>query len=163
VAGIEIEGTGDRWTWTSKDIEKTAQMARDGWVLAQQRIEAEADEVLILDEFTYPMLYGWLETSEVVGCLRDHKPEALHLVITGRDAPEELVEYADLVTEMRLIKHPFNDQGIKAQPVWNFSLFGDWLRFAATFEEWVWGSDCSIHGWCVGTVVTGFGSSGKSH
>ncbi len=115
-AGIEIEGTGDGWTWTSKDMEKTAQMARDGWALAQQRIEVEAYEVLILDEFTYPMVYGWLETSEVVGWLRDHKPEALHLVITGRDAPDELVEYADLVTEMRLIKHPFQDQGINAQP-----------------------------------------------
>ena len=115
-AGIEIEGTGDGWTWTSKDIEKTAQMARDGWALAQERIRGEDYEVLILDEFTYPMVYGWLETSEVVGWLREHKPESLHLVITGRDAPEELVEYADLVTEMRLIKHPFQDQGINAQP-----------------------------------------------
>ena len=115
-AGIEIEGTGDGWTWTSKDIEKTAQMARDGWALAQERIKGEDYEVLILDEFTYPMVYGWLETSEVVGWLREHKPESLHLVITGRDAPEELVEYADLVTEMRLIKHPFQDQGINAQP-----------------------------------------------
>ena len=48
--------------------------------------------------------------------LREHKPDSLHLVITGRDAPEELVEYADLVTEMRLVKHPFEDQGINAQP-----------------------------------------------
>jgi len=115
-AGIEIEGTGDGWTWTSKDIEKTAQMARDGWALAQERIKGEDYEVLILDEFTYPMVYGWLETSEVIGWLREHKPESLHLVITGRDAPEELVEYADLVTEMRLVKHPFQDQGINAQP-----------------------------------------------
>ncbi|MBT5775665.1 MAG: cob(I)yrinic acid a,c-diamide adenosyltransferase [Dehalococcoidia bacterium] len=114
--GIEIEGTGDGWTWTSKDMEKTAQMARDGWALAQQRIEAEQYELLILDEFTYPMAYGWLETSEVVSWLREHKPDSLHLVITGRDAPEELVEYADLVTEMRLVKHPFEDQGINAQP-----------------------------------------------
>ena len=114
--GIEIEGTGDGWTWTSKDMEKTAQMARDGWALAQQRIEAEQYELLILDEFTYPMAYGWLETSDVVSWLRDHKPDSLHLVITGRDAPEELVEYADLVTEMKLVKHPFQDQGIKAQP-----------------------------------------------
>ena len=115
-AGIEIEGTGDGWTWTSKDIEQTAQMARDGWALAQQRIEAEDYELLILDEFTYPMVYGWLETSEVLSWLREHKPEGLHLVITGRDAPDELVAYADLVTEMRLIKHPFQDQGINAQP-----------------------------------------------
>ena len=115
-AGIEIEGTGDGWTWTSKDIEKTAQMARDGWALAQERIKGEDYEVLILDEFTYPMVYGWLETSEVIGWLREHKPESLHLVITGRDAPEELVEYATLVTEMRLVKHPFQDQGINAQP-----------------------------------------------
>ena len=70
----------------------------------------------MLDEFTYPMTFGWVDTDEVVSWLRDHKPEMLHLVITGRDAPEALVEFADLVTEMRLVKHPFKEQGIKAQP-----------------------------------------------
>ena len=72
-------------------------------------------DLLILDEFTYTMDFGWLDTDEVVGWLADNKPEMLHLIITGRNAPAALVEYADLVTEMREIKHPFKEQGIRAQ------------------------------------------------
>lgn len=115
-AGIEIEGAGDGWTWTSKDLDHSAELARAGWARAQQRIEHDALDVLVLDEFTYPLHFGWLDTTEVVDWLRDHKPASLHLVITGRNAPAALIEYADLVTEMRAIKHPFEDQGIRAQP-----------------------------------------------
>jgi len=114
--GIEIEGAGDGWTWTSKDLDHSAELARAGWTRAQQLIEADQHAVIVLDEFTYPMIYGWVDTAEVISWLHEHKPDMLHLVITGRDAPEPLVEYADLVTEMRLLKHPFEDQGIKAQP-----------------------------------------------
>jgi len=114
--GIEVEGAGDGWTWTSKDLEHSAELARAGWARAQELIEADAHTVIVLDEFTYPMTYGWVDTHEVVAWLREHKPAMLHLVITGRIAPDELIEYADLVTEMRLVKHPFQDQGIKAQP-----------------------------------------------
>lgn len=113
--GIEVEGAGDGWTWTSKDLDESAELARAGWERAKELIEADAHAVIVLDEFTYPMTYGWVDTTEVVTWLRDHKPEMLHLVITGRDAPDALVEFADLVTEMRLVKHPFADQGIKAQ------------------------------------------------
>lgn len=114
--GIEVEGAGDGWTWTSKDLDESAELARAGWKRAQELIEADEHAVIVLDEFTYPMTFGWVDTDEVVSWLRDHKPEMLHLVITGRDAPEALVEFADLVTEMRLVKHPFKEQGIKAQP-----------------------------------------------
>ena len=114
--GIEVEGAGDGWTWTSKDLDHSAELARAGWRRAQDLIEADEHAVIVLDEFTYPITYGWVDTDEVVGWLRDHKPEMLHLVITGRNAPDALVEFADLVTEMRLVKHPFADQGIKAQP-----------------------------------------------
>lgn len=114
--GIEVEGAGDGWTWTSKDLDHSAELARAGWERAQQLIEADQHAVIVLDEFTYPMTYGWVDTEAVVDWLREHKPEMLHLVITGRDAPDALVEFADLVTEMRLVKHPFADQGIKAQP-----------------------------------------------
>jgi len=114
--GIEVEGAGDGWTWTSKDLDHSAELARAGWARAQELIEADAHAVILLDEFTYPMTYGWVDTTAVVDWLRDHKPEMLHLVITGRDAPAALVEFADLVTEMRLVKHPFEEQGIKAQP-----------------------------------------------
>lgn len=114
--GIEVEGAGDGWTWTSKDLDHSADLARAGWERAKQLIEADAHAVVVLDEFTYPMTYGWVDTTEVVDWIRDHKPEMLHLIITGRDAPDPLIELADLVTEMRLVKHPFADQGIKAQP-----------------------------------------------
>ena len=71
--------------------------------------------MIVLDEFTYPLHFGWLDTIQVIDWLKLNKPAELHLFITGRDAPQELIEYADLVTEMRAIKHPF-DEGIKAQP-----------------------------------------------
>jgi cob(I)alamin adenosyltransferase len=70
--------------------------------------------VIVLDEFTYPMHYGWLDTSEVIEILKA-RSEMQHVIITGRNAPEELMEYADLVTEMNVVKHPYQ-QGIKAQP-----------------------------------------------
>lgn len=113
---IEIIPTGDGWTWTSADLEESAARARAGWEQAKARILSGNDDVLILDEFTYLLHYGWLDVHEVVDWLRQHKPPMLHLVITGRYAPPELIAFADLVTEMREIKHPFREQGIRAQP-----------------------------------------------
>ncbi|MEX2446750.1 MAG: cob(I)yrinic acid a,c-diamide adenosyltransferase [Dehalococcoidia bacterium] len=115
-AGIEVVGTGDGWTWTSKDLDESAALARHGWSLVQERILEGVDDLLVLDEFTYTMHYGWLDTAEVVAWLREHKPPMLHVAITGRYAPDALVEFADLVTEMQLVKHPFADQGIRGQP-----------------------------------------------
>ena len=115
-AGIMVEGTGDGWTWTSKDINKTADLARKGWQLAQQKIIENQVQILILDEFTYPMVFEWISVTEVIDWLKQNKPKDLHIVITGRDAPKELIGFADLVTEMKLIKHPYEDQNIKAQP-----------------------------------------------
>lgn len=88
---------------------------RHTWMLAQEKIVSGDYDLVILDEFTYPPTFGWLDVSEVIAWLREHKPSMLHLVITGRDAPPELIEFADLVTDMRQVKHPF-DQGIRAQP-----------------------------------------------
>jgi cob(I)alamin adenosyltransferase len=70
--------------------------------------------LIVLDEFTYPLSLGWLDTAQVIDWLKANKPANLHLVITGRDAPASLVDYADLVTEMQEIKHPFQ-KGILAQ------------------------------------------------
>ena len=113
--GIERIGVGDGWTWTSKDMDETEARARAGWAKAQEIILANQFDLFILDEFTYPLHYGWLNTVEVLDWLRENKPEMMHLIITGRYAPPELVHYADLVTEMRNIKHPFETQGIRAQ------------------------------------------------
>ncbi len=114
--GIEVQGMGDGWTWRSKDLDESAELARAGWARAQEVIAAGEHDMVVLDEFTYPLHYGWLDTTEVIAWIGEHKPAMLHLAITGRYAPEALVEAADLVTEMRLIKHPFKEQGIRAQP-----------------------------------------------
>jgi cob(I)alamin adenosyltransferase len=114
--GLDWIATGDGWTWTSKDMDETEARARHGWEIAREKIAGGGYDVLVLDEFTYPLHYGWLDVEEVVAWLAAHKPPQMHLVITGRHAPPALVEFADLVTEMREIKHPFRDQGIRAQP-----------------------------------------------
>ena len=113
--GIPIEALGDGFTWLSKDIERSAALAQEQWARCEEAILHGGEDVIILDEFTYPMHYGWIETADVIDTLR-RRPPMLHVIITGRYAPDDLVEAADLVTEMRMIKHPYRDQGIKAQP-----------------------------------------------
>ncbi len=113
--GINVVGAGDGWTWTSKDLDESAALARRGWDLAQGWITSGDYDVIVLDEFTYTMAYDWLDTTEVIAWLVEHKPRMLHIIITGRDAPQPLIDFADLVTEMRAIKHPF-EAGIRAQP-----------------------------------------------
>jgi cob(I)alamin adenosyltransferase len=111
--GIEMIPLGDGFTWTSKDIEHDRALAREGWEQARARIASGDYDVVVLDEMTYCLTFGWLEVEEVLDVLRA-RPEGVHVVITGRDAPPELVEFADLVTEMREIKHPYRS-GVRAQ------------------------------------------------
>ena len=113
---IDWVSTGDGFTWTSDNMDQTIAHARHGWQIAQERIVSGNYHLVILDEFTYLMLYGWVDTAETIAWFKANKPANLHIIITGRDAPEALIEYADLVTEMREIKHPFKEQGIQAQP-----------------------------------------------
>jgi len=112
--GIEWLTTGDGFTWLSKDMDETTARAQYGWKLAQEKISSGNYDLILLDEFTYPLHYGWLDTAEVLKWLRANRPSSMHLVITGRSAPEALVREADLVTEMLMIKHPY-EQGLKAQ------------------------------------------------
>jgi len=112
--GIEIRAMGDGFTWRSKDLEESADLARAHWEDCKEIIAAGEHDVIVLDEFTYPLHYGWIPVEDVIQVLRD-RPEMQHIVITGRHAPEALVEFADLVTEMNVIKHPYHS-GIKAQP-----------------------------------------------
>ncbi len=112
--GIEWHTTGDGFTWLSKDMDETVARALNGWEIAKEKISGGNYDLIVLDEFTYPLTYHWLDTTEVLDWLRLHRPSNLHLVITGRSAPEALIEQADLVTEMLSIKHPYN-QGIQAQ------------------------------------------------
>ncbi len=113
--GIEWHISGDGFTWRSKDMDETMARARCGWELAQEKITSGNYDLILLDEFTYPLKYGWLNVAETLAWLNAHRPPALHLIITGRDAPAELLESADLVTEMKIIKHPYQ-QGITGQP-----------------------------------------------
>jgi len=85
------------------------------WAEACEKIEHGGYDVVILDEFTYALEYGWLKTADVIAWLRKHKPPSLHLVVTGRGAPDDLIDYADLVTEMTEVKHPYRN-GIPGQP-----------------------------------------------
>ncbi|MDX2163454.1 MAG: cob(I)yrinic acid a,c-diamide adenosyltransferase [bacterium] len=112
--GLDAVKTGDGFTWTSKDIEETQARALHGWALAQEKIVSGAYDLVVLDEFTYLMAFGWLNAESVVAWLQAHKPPALHLIITGRDAPQAVIDYADTVTHMTKVKHAY-DAGIPAR------------------------------------------------
>jgi cob(I)alamin adenosyltransferase len=113
--GIDLTPMGDGFTWTSRDLDETQAKALHGWETAKARIVSGDYDIFLLDEFTYLLHFGWLDTDEVISWLLAHKPPMLHLIITGRDAPPALVAMADLVTEMREVKHPYSQQGIRAQ------------------------------------------------
>jgi cob(I)alamin adenosyltransferase len=113
LGGIEWEKMGDGWTWISRDLEASADRAREGWAEVARRIAAERYEFLLLDELTYAVKYGWIPEEEIVATLRD-RPGFQHVVVTGRDAPPGLIGAADLVSEVVKVKHPM-DAGIRAQ------------------------------------------------
>lgn len=113
--GLEWHITGDGFTWDSKDINETAARAIHGWELAKEKIASKMYDLIVLDEMTYAFQFGWLNIGEVMTWLAENKPADLHLVITGRDAPQEIMDAADLVTDMSPVRHPF-DKGIYAQP-----------------------------------------------
>jgi cob(I)alamin adenosyltransferase len=112
--GIEMIPLGDGFTWLSKDIEHDKALARECWALAQEKMNSGAFDIVVLDEITYPVTYGWLDVDDVIAALRA-RPANVHIIMTGRNADPALVEFADLVTEMTEIKHPYQS-GIKAQP-----------------------------------------------
>lgn len=112
---VEWHKMGSGWSWTRKhgtDVDHAA-AAADGWAEITRRLAAEQHDFYVLDEFTYPLKWGWVDVSDVVATLTA-RPGMQHVVITGRDAPQELVDAADLVTEMTKIKHPM-DAGRKGQ------------------------------------------------
>ena len=112
--GIEMTPLGDGFTWLSDDIEKDKALARECWARAREKIDSGRYDLVVLDEITYPISYGWLDVEKVISALAARPPD-VHLILTGRAASPELVEFADLVTEMTETKHPYQS-GIKAQP-----------------------------------------------
>ncbi len=110
--GIEWHTLGDGFTWESTDLDETAAKGRHAWEVARNKLASGDYQLLILDELTYAAKYGWVPAAEIVAGLDARAPKT-NVVITGRDAPAELVELADTVTEMRKVKHAY-DRGIKA-------------------------------------------------
>ena len=111
--GIPIEGLGDGFSWKSKDLEHSARIARDGWELSKQAILSGDYFLVVLDEMTYPLIYGWVALDDVIETLKA-RPKQVHVCMTGRQCPQELMDLADTVTEMKQIKHAFN-AGVPAQ------------------------------------------------
>ncbi|HET7522711.1 MAG TPA: cob(I)yrinic acid a,c-diamide adenosyltransferase [Acidimicrobiales bacterium] len=111
--GIEWHTLGDGFTWESTDLDETAAKGRHAWDVTAGKLASGEYDLLILDELTYAVKYGWVPVDEVVAGIRGRAPHT-NVVITGRDAAPELLEVADTATEMRKIKHAY-DQGIKAK------------------------------------------------
>jgi len=110
--GVEWWTIGDGFTWDSKDMERSEAVAREAWRVAGEKIRSGDYGLVVLDEITYPMNWGWIPTAEVVEAIRT-RPPAVNVIATGRDAPSDLIEVADTVTEMRKLKHAF-DEGVRA-------------------------------------------------
>jgi cob(I)alamin adenosyltransferase len=111
---VDFRVTGEGYTWETQNRERDCQTALEGWRLAEQMLENPDYDLVILDELNIVLKFDYLHLEQVLDALRNKRPD-LHVVITGRAAKEELIEMADLVTEMKLIKHPYRTQGIKAQ------------------------------------------------
>jgi cob(I)alamin adenosyltransferase len=107
---------GEGWSWVSRRIDPgadPAEAAREGWAQIRRDLAAETYRLYVLDELTYPLRWGWIDTGEIIAVLRA-RPGRQHVVVTGRAAPAALVDAADLVTEMTKVKHPM-DTGQKGQ------------------------------------------------
>ncbi len=110
--GVDWWAIGEGFTWDSEDLTQDQAIAARAWAHARSTIEAGDHQLVVLDEITYPMNWGWISTDEVVATIAARPPD-VNIVCTGRDAPRALIDVADTVTEMRKVKHAY-DQGIKA-------------------------------------------------
>ena len=111
--GIDWWALGDGFTWDSEDMDESEAIAREAWAKARARIGSDQYDLMILDEITYPINWGWIGIEDVLDVVRT-RPARLNMILTGRDAPAALVDIADTVTEMRKIKHAF-DNGVMAR------------------------------------------------
>ena len=111
---VTIKRMGEGFTWETQDRQRDIEAARQAWEAAKDMIRSREYRLVLCDELNIVLRYDYLAIDEVVAFLRDEKPEDVHVVITGRNAKDELIEAADLVTEMTQIKHPFRS-GVKPQ------------------------------------------------
>ncbi len=112
--GIPMEALGDGFTWLSEDLEHDKDLAKTAWSKAAAIIQSGEYDLVVLDEVTYPINYGWLSVDSVIEVI-ENRPKDVDIILTGRDASAELIEIADTVTEMNEIKHAYQS-GVKAQP-----------------------------------------------
>jgi len=110
----QFHAMGEGFTWETQDRERDVMMAGKGWDKAKELIRNPEIQLVLLDEINIALRYDYLDLDEVVSFLANEKPPQTHVVLTGRNAKDALLEHADLVTEMKLVKHPFKS-GIKAQ------------------------------------------------
>jgi cob(I)alamin adenosyltransferase len=111
---VSINTMGEGFTWETQDRQRDLQAARAAWERAKAIIKAGKHKIVLLDEINIVLRYDYLPLNEVVAFLRDEKPADIHVIVTGRNAADALIEIADLVTEMEMVKHPFRS-GVKAQ------------------------------------------------
>jgi len=110
---VTIKAMGEGFTWETQDRQRDVKAAETAWAAAKAMIADKSYKMVILDELNIVLRYDYLAVDDVIATLKK-KPEMLHVVVTGRNAKEELIEIADLVTEMTMVKHPFRS-GVKAQ------------------------------------------------
>ena len=112
---VDFQTMGEGFTWQTQDRERDIAAAGRAWLEVERMIDDPRYSLVILDELNPVLHYGYLDLAPVLETFRQRRPD-LHLVVTGRNAPPALVELADLVSEIRAVKHPYREQGIKAQP-----------------------------------------------
>ncbi|MCH2423858.1 MAG: cob(I)yrinic acid a,c-diamide adenosyltransferase [Acidimicrobiales bacterium] len=110
--GVNWWTLGEGFSWDSEDLDEDRATAVEAWRHARSLLEADDHRLVVLDEVTYPVNWGWLDVDEVVTAIRDRSPK-VNVVVTGRNAPEQLVAVADTVTEMRNVKHAY-EAGLRA-------------------------------------------------
>ncbi|REJ78915.1 MAG: cob(I)yrinic acid a,c-diamide adenosyltransferase [Acidobacteria bacterium] len=114
--GVEVHTMGDGFTWDTQDKAQDIKTSEETWSVCEEKLRSGDYDLLVFDELIYVLDYKFLDTKKIIEVIREVRKDqpALHIVLTGRNAPDELVEEADLVTEMKEVKHPFN-AGIYAQ------------------------------------------------
>lgn len=111
--GIDWFVLGDGFTWDSEDMEETEAIAREAWSIAREKIASGEYQLVVLDEVTYPINWGWISVDDALEAI-ETRPVDVNLILTGRDAPAEIIAAADTVTEMKKVKHAF-DRGVMAR------------------------------------------------
>jgi cob(I)alamin adenosyltransferase len=111
--GIDWWVLGDGFTWDSENMEETEAIARQAWETAKEKIKSGEYQLLVFDEITYPINWGWIAIEDVVDAVQK-RPETVNLILTGRDAPQQIIDLADTVTDMRKVKHAY-DRGVMAR------------------------------------------------